>query len=1508
MARRWWVRGIVWTGIGFACLIGVLLFALVLITQSAFGRERVRQVAERLAGRYLLGSLHLGALRFGPGCALAIDSAAMRGPDDSLLVSLGPARAQCQFGALVRRRLIITSLEVTRPHVIVRQSPSGVWNWSRAIRPDTAPAPPSTGPARAVVAGPVRLTDGSVIVEVPWAPPDSMRGAARDRAIATALGAGLPDVRRAGTGLVQRRELSGITIDAPLVRTEIGDTTTVAQLNRISVTASDPPTVVHRIGGRVAIVGNTADLDLPVVSFARSSARASGRVDWSVAGQPAVDARVVVDTVAFADLAWLAPDVALDGGGRFTLAIKTDGGTSPADYTITGADLHMARSAVRGDATVRIDSANAPVIRQVALDLAPLHTDLLRTFMGDVVPQELRGALTAHVVGRGGANGALRIDSLDGRYADERTSRPVVSRFTGRGGVTLGGAGGIAFSELVVSADPIDMRTVARVVPALVPLSGRLTGTVTLDSTLAHLRIARADLRYAEGSAAPLRVMGSGRVDTGEPMGFDLRLDAQPLAPAALARSYPALATLPAFEGPIEVRGTPTDVTLSGTVRSDGGSLGLAARYRETSEGVAIRATARVRDADPRSLSGRATVPSGRIDADLDVDLRGDSLTALRGNATVANLSGGVSGVALEPSSARLTLTESRIVAETLRVATAAGIVTARGALGLRASTRDTLHVNATLSLAELAPLVRAMTPPDSTSSRTTLRDSTQRAAPAFIDSLRGQVVVQARVVGAIDSMDVDAEADGSDIVAPSLHARRLHATATLAGFPAMPRGSAAVRVDSLVAGDVSLASLDVAARSEHGDRWQVALGTADGDRPGGAAAGVVAILTDTTVVAFDSLAVRVPGADLRLTRPARLRRTADGTIALDSLELRGGRGTLITAAGVYRDSGAIAMQVDVRDAPVSLAVPGSESDSLRLLLDLQTRLDGTAREPRGGTHVRARFVGGDSTPIDSVIVNLAYDAGRARVQAEARNDAATLLTARATIPVELSLSPAKAVVQNQPLDGEVRIDSLYLPDLNAFTGVLATAGVLRTRLTLSGTARRPRAVGDASLQGGVARIPALGIEIRDANTALDLSEERITIKEARVRAGEENEGRAELSGFVGLTDSSSIDLRLRSASMPVMRRAETADVDVSTDLRLAGPYTKPTLSGRITVDRATIRLPELGRAGVVGVDDTAYVRLLDSLAPTRARVVPSRPVLERVDIGDVEVAMGPNVWLRSSEASVQLGGSIALAKAAPGPGVAEGQLALRGKLVTQRGNYRLTFGAISRSFELEEGAVEFNGEPELNPRLNINAIYTREAIGEAAGSSPRVRAHFGGTLERPELTLSSADSRLSESELMSYLVTGQSSFAVGDAFDEGVVTGELVATATGALAQRLAGGMFDMVNVTPGATTGRDDARGATASDAFAASRLGVGKQLSSRLFLKMDAGLCALTGGSMSGDLGQTLGVSLDYRFNRNLLGSLSSAPSTSGATCASQAASRSTAATPRQWGLDFSRIWRF
>src|SRR5262249_20890416 len=152
------------------------------------------------------------------------------------------------------------------------------------------------------------------------------------------------------------------------------------------------------------------------------------------------------------------------------------------------------------------------------------------------LPPELRGGLTGRLVARGGAKGALRVDTLDARYTDEAVPGSV-SRVTARGAVTLGGAAGISFSRLVVAVDPVDARTVVRIVPSLAPLSGHLAGRVTLDSTFEHLRFSDADLRYAEGTAAPLRVTGSGGIVLGDVPRFDLTLNAQPFSASALARS-----------------------------------------------------------------------------------------------------------------------------------------------------------------------------------------------------------------------------------------------------------------------------------------------------------------------------------------------------------------------------------------------------------------------------------------------------------------------------------------------------------------------------------------------------------------------------------------------------------------------------------------------------------------------------------------------------------------------------------------------------------------------------------------------------------------------------------------------------------------------------------------------------------------------------------------------------------------------------------------------------------
>ena len=638
------------------------------------------------------------------------------------------------------------------------------------------------------------------------------------------------------------------------------------------------------------------------------------------------------------------------------------------------------------------------------------------------------------------------------------------------------------------------------------------------------------------------------------------------------------------------------------------------------------------------------------------------------------------------------------------------------------------------MSLAELAPLLRAVRVGD-----TLAGDSTRTRGPSVLDSLAGQVTARVRVIGSLDSLDANGDVEGRDLTSPIFKSPRARVEATVAGIRSRARGRASMHVDSVSAGTLRFAAVTARASSDDGERWRVSLGTAGTDNPGGNADGIVSVRGDTVAIQVDSLAVQLPDARLHLVRPARFARDGSGAISLDTLELRGARGALLTLSGAYRDTGAIALALDIRDAPVFVPASTSPGDSLRVLLNAIARVAGTARVPRGTVRVLARVSPLDSITVpvalDSLVADATYADEHASVSVDVHSGTRSVVVARVDSPVRLSLSPFKTEFVDVPLTGKLSIDSLALTDIaSVLPGIRPTAGVLRVGLALSGTARAPRAVGNASLSGAAARIDALGIEVHGANAAFDLTSERATITNATLRAGKDPEGRAELSGVVGLMDTSGVDVRLRTSTMPVMRLPETADLDVTTDLRLTGSYARPTLTGNITVDRGVLRLPDMGRAGVVGVDDTAFVRLVDSLAPARIERATSSP-LERVEIKGVKVVMGPNVWLRSAEASVQLGGSIALEHATPGPDVRDGQIALRGALVTQRGNYRLNLGAFTRSFELERGSVQFTGEPELNPRLDINAIYSREStenVGASAARAPKVRAHWAARWSFP--------------------------------------------------------------------------------------------------------------------------------------------------------------------------------
>jgi translocation and assembly module TamB len=279
------------------------------------------------------------------------------------------------------------------------------------------------------------------------------------------------------------------------------------------------------------------------------------------------------------------------------------------------------------------------------------------------------------------------------------------------------------------------------------------------------------------------------------------------------------------------------------------------------------------------------------------------------------------------------------------------------------------------------------------------------------------------------------------------------------------------------------------------------------------------------------------------------------------------------------------------------------------------------------------------------------------------------------------------------------------------------------------------------------------------------------------------------------------------------------------------------------------------------------------------------------------------------------LGGSLNVTSTTAGTSAGEGRpgelprLALQGELRATRGTYRLNIvPLVQPTFEVESGTLRFFGTADLDPTLNITAINTvRKPQQSVMHQDIRIRATIGGTLSSPTLTLSSADNLpLTQSDLLSYLITGEPAFALDYNTRTYVnqLTAVVIRSAGNVISSAIPRSVFDVVELqTPGAqdeTNTQDRIDNPTLYNLLN-TRAVLGKQLNNNLFLNFSTGFCAE-------NFRNNLGFRLEYRFDQvyRLLFGLE--PGSSELTCNRSSAAQSVQQTPPQFGFDLFRTWRF
>jgi translocation and assembly module TamB len=330
----------------------------------------------------------------------------------------------------------------------------------------------------------------------------------------------------------------------------------------------------------------------------------------------------------------------------------------------------------------------------------------------------------------------------------------------------------------------------------------------------------------------------------------------------------------------------------------------------------------------------------------------------------------------------------------------------------------------------------------------------------------------------------------------------------------------------------------------------------------------------------------------------------------------------------------------------------------------------------------------------------------------------------------------------------------------------------------------------------------------------------------------------------------------------------------------------------------------------IIDLNDPEFQLTVDTLLAQNREVMPRPPkaVARNLSLENVAVDIGPDVWLRSSEANIKLGGSLNVTLAPQNPGEVP-KLALEGQLSADKGTYRLNIvdPFIQPTFDVQSGTLRFFGTADLNPSLDIRAIHTvrqpRQTVS-ANGRDVRVEVGITGTLARPQLALRNPDNLpLSESDLLSYLVTGEPALGL-DNTTARTATGLGVRGLANILTNAIPRNVLDIVELQ---TATSDEASTTSSSGTYSLlnTRAVLGKQLGSRWFLGLSTGLCFVNRGAFK----DNLGLQLEYRISSLYSAQAAIEPGSSDTKCAREGSPNvSLTQTPPQLGFDFFRNWRF
>jgi translocation and assembly module TamB len=1377
--RRWWVRLLA----AVAVVALLLLAASYLLTNSDWGRERIRGYVLGVLQRNTHGLVHIGSVSGNLLRGFTMHDVVITDSARAPFIKADEIWARYSLATLRGKKIDFREVRLVRPVIVIDKQPGGKWNYDRIFPRDTMPRTASKEPGWGtwIRFSNVTMIDGDLAIRSPW-DPGPLTPAERADKVRAALGPnGRLKILQVPKGYQKESSFHRINGLFPLVRLEDPGYKSrlidVAALKMVAEPFRPPVADVRGLTGTFEFTGDSVWWKGARVTFPATRASGDGRY-YMESGD--LHLRLHGDPVRPADIRWAMPNLPENGSGKLDFGLDWTGKKSV--YLARNMDVTLDGSHVAGQIEATV--ADTIAYRDANLRFANLDTRLLtRLFPAMTFPRPLT------LTGRAAFDGGQRSLRINGDIVvDDRLSGR--SHLVGNG--VMGLSNGIFTArDLHVRMLPLQMG-LARAIAPSAKLGGSISGTATLNGSSAAIMTAQGDVTHVEGGAVSHAIGRAAIRGRGMPW-FDVDARMHPLALATLGRFMPSVGLRGSATGPVRLKGNLNNLAVNTQLTfPDGGFLDLRGTMDLASRqtGYNLEFNTRLFNAS----SAIAKAPQTSITAVGSARGRGTDPATMQAQIVADIAASSIDTVSVDSANVRVAIANGIARFDTLAVQLPQGIVEAKGTIGMAPGHDGTLSYHIAIdSLSRFAGLISTDTGivrprpgilagrvarAKADSSKLARATEVERAItgrtipPTVVDTprvvrrneLSGSARADGVVTGNIRNFSAKGTASGSNIVAQGN---------TVGAFTAdydwinarTPQSQ--VRV-STQARSVRAAGFDldsVGAKLTY-------------HKPNGTAEIVVnqdnaRTYSANAAFTLDKIRNELKLNNLRLafdtsvwnsTRVAALHWGQAG-VDVENLELRNGPNGRIYVNGLVPKQGNANLDIAVDNLNIGDVIALTQSGAnAKGLISLNVHATGTLDDPQFKGAFGATDLVYNGANVAELHGNVDYANQTLTGRAEAmRAGSQPFLIAEGTVPINLSITGVTGT--RFPADRQIALninaDSLPLdlmPQLSNYVSNMS--GHASGSFKVGGSLNKPQITGQFALRGGRAHVIPAGIDLNQVEASIRMLGDSVVIDSVAAY----NKGRMILTGGIGLGSvaTPSFDLKLRVDNAEVVKN-HRGQLRVTAKLAMVGPFKDPHVTGDVRIRDGVINIPPSDNKNLVGQGDPALFNVLDTAVMADRELFPSQsPFLANLRM-DVNLRVDRDVFVRSREANIEL-----YSEGDLGVHVnrAKQTLVLDGVLLSERGEY--TF--MTRRFTIKRGSATFINSTELNPTLQATGEYlvrqpNREAIN--------IQIVVGGTLRKPNISLTSdAQPPIAQSDLLSYLAFGQSSSSLVQLEGSGLTNG----------------------------------------------------------------------------------------------------------------------------------------